>query len=60
MYNYTQGLGHFSTSFIQEQTMAVCCVSHLDVETFLKHDTDTEMTANYNFIKQMMTPYNFS
>ena len=60
MYNYMQGLGYFSTSLIQEQTMAVCCVSRVNVVTFLKRDTDTEMTTNYNFIKQMMTPYNFS
>ena len=60
MYNYMQGLGYFSTSFIQGQTMAVCCVLRVDVETFLKCDTDTEMTTNYNFIKQMMTPNNFS
>ena len=50
-----QGLGYFSTSLIQEQTMAVCCVQRVDVETFLKRDTDTEMTTNYYIIKQMMT-----
>ena len=55
MYKYMWGLGYYSTSLIQEQTMAVCCVSRVDVETFLKRDTDTEMTTNFNFIKQMMT-----